>query len=38
MEANPFETFVLLTIAFSPLFDKLNEGMKENTENRAKTE
>lgn len=36
MEANPFETFLVLGVALSPLFEMLDEGMKTNTERRAK--
>jgi len=34
IEANPFETFILLTVAFSPVFNLLDNGMKDNTKER----
>lgn len=33
MEANPFESMIILIVALGPLFDHLNNEMKENTEN-----
>jgi hypothetical protein len=35
MEANPFETMIILCFSLGPLFDSLNEDMRENTEKRT---
>lgn len=38
MEANPFETMILLAVAFNPLFDQWNQSMEVNTDKRIETD